>query len=634
MTSPERQRGELSHPSLALRAGRNPILRFFWTIFFVLTFLHLLRFPTAIHGPGLDESWQQCLGYFLLHRFQAGVDYVWTYGPLGYFATQSYNGDLFWWKYAWEIVVNLILAGLLTGVGGRLPSRLLQIAYVPIVLVTEPRWDTFYLVALAWPVVLVLRTEKLKKGVLAALGFWLAVLALVKFTWLLLAALAWVLVIVGCWRERGRRFEVVFSFPIAVVAIWLALGQSPWHFGPYLAASWQIAIGYGEAMATDGPSWRVWLALIILVLLAILAAILARSTGRKVKPLVGFVLLGVSVLLAWKHGFTRQPSHDVLFFSFVVLVPFAGAALSPPGRIGLGLTTAIVALALIGRGTFSPADWCNHLVANTHDLVTPLALRERCQQQYEALAAEWALPRLSAIIGEETVDQLSSDQGVVLLNRWNYRPRPVFQGYSAYTPRLLDDNAAFFRGERAPRFVLWRLDALDDRLPTSEDGPALLEILYCYRLVAEEHGFQLLERRTSQPTITAAREVLWTGTAGFNEEVSLGGLPGAAHIVRIQVVDSARGKLTKLLFRPPPLFLRVRQTDGEESRYRLIPALVSAGFLLNPLLRDDEDVRRWFVGEKMARVAAFSVKGSAEARSCYGDSIRIVIERDGEPDRP
>jgi len=607
---------------------------FLWAVFFLLTFLHLLRFPTEVHGAGLDDSWQQCLAYFLKHHFRAGVDYVWTYGPLGYFATQSYDADLFWWKYGWEVVVNLVLAGLLTGVGACLRSRLLQIAYVVIVLGVGPRWDTYYLAALAWPAVLVLRAERPPAGVLSAVGAWWAVLGLVKFTWLLVAASAWLLLAAAFRRERGRRVEALLAFPLALAALWLALAQSPRDFGGYLAASWQIAAGYGEAMAVAGSERSVVLALAVLLALGVLAAVWLRAAGRRFSTAVGFAILGVCVLLAWKHGFTRQPSHQVLFFGFVALVPFAGAALAsadaPPGRLAVGLTLAVAVAAAVGHGGLTPpADWCRRLADDTRDLVTPLALRHRCQARHDVVAAELALPRLSAVVGTETVDQLSCDQAVVLLNRWNYRPRPVFQGYSAYTPALLADNAAFFRGGGAPRFVLWRLRAVDDRLPASEDGPALLEVFRRYRPVAEEGGFVLLERQP--PSANSARTVLWEGEAGFGEEVRLGGLPGAAHVVTIRIEDTPGGKLTKLFFRPPPIFLRVRTDDGEESRYRLIPALASAGFLLDPLLRDDEDVMRWYHGGTVPRVVAFAVEGSAAVRACYGERWRVVVEETATP---
>src|SRR5262245_35461967 len=74
-------------PQSALALGRA-------ASFFVagtLMWVSLLYFPSNVAGPQLDPSWAQALGYFLKHRFQAGQQYVFTYGPLGYFATDVYD---------------------------------------------------------------------------------------------------------------------------------------------------------------------------------------------------------------------------------------------------------------------------------------------------------------------------------------------------------------------------------------------------------------------------------------------------------------------------------------------------------------------------------------------------------------
>ncbi len=81
--------------------------------FFLLLWISLLDLPHNIASVGNDTSWQRCLGYFLTHRFQCGVDYVWTYGPLGYFVNIVYDTDLFWWKYAWELAVKFALTWIL-----------------------------------------------------------------------------------------------------------------------------------------------------------------------------------------------------------------------------------------------------------------------------------------------------------------------------------------------------------------------------------------------------------------------------------------------------------------------------------------------------------------------------------------
>jgi hypothetical protein len=69
-------------------------------LLFGCLWLALLDFPRLVAAQRIDESWNRCLGHFVSNRSQCGVDYVWTYGPLGYFVHPVYVADLFWWKEA------------------------------------------------------------------------------------------------------------------------------------------------------------------------------------------------------------------------------------------------------------------------------------------------------------------------------------------------------------------------------------------------------------------------------------------------------------------------------------------------------------------------------------------------------
>src|SRR5437773_11936289 len=91
-------------------------------LFLLILWIALLDFPRfVVGGSTLDGSWEQALGYFMAHRAQAGVDYVFTYGPLGYFDTNAYEPSLFWWKYAWEVISKgltvLVFAALMMRLG-------------------------------------------------------------------------------------------------------------------------------------------------------------------------------------------------------------------------------------------------------------------------------------------------------------------------------------------------------------------------------------------------------------------------------------------------------------------------------------------------------------------------------------
>ena len=129
------------------------------------------------------------------------------------------------------------------------------------------------------------------------------------------------------------------------------------------------------------------------------------------------------------------------------------------------------------------------------------------------LAGEFELPQVKARVGDSTIDAMSCCQGILLINDLNYRPRPVFQSYSSYTPYLLAENARFFRSDFAPKFVLFKLEAVNG-CPALEDGQALMELSRLYAPVLHEGDFILFQRlpdadsRRQTPAISTSTTVL------------------------------------------------------------------------------------------------------------------------------
>src|SRR5262249_42870881 len=140
------------------------------------------------------------------------------------------------------------------------------------------------------------------------------------------------------------------------------------------------------------------------------------------------------------------------------------------------------------------ARWSDRFQERVAFILAPGQWRMRMENHKAELEQKWALPRVRARVGDDPVDMVSREQGVVLLNRLNYRPRPVLQSYSTFTPFLQSAHADFFRGPRAPEYVLFSLGPIDGRLPTLEDGPALVELIQRYRPVLEEESYLLLQR--------------------------------------------------------------------------------------------------------------------------------------------
>src|SRR5258706_590950 len=110
-----------AEPSGIMQMRLRPSQVFLASLGFLL-WVALLAFPSFTASRDLDQSWAQAYGYFLTHGLQAGVDYIFTFGPLGYFYTQAYEPGLFWQAYFWQIGFKLLLAVNLFRVSGRFES--------------------------------------------------------------------------------------------------------------------------------------------------------------------------------------------------------------------------------------------------------------------------------------------------------------------------------------------------------------------------------------------------------------------------------------------------------------------------------------------------------------------------------
>jgi hypothetical protein len=653
--------------SWAFRAGfENAVVL---ALLFLL-WLSLLDFPSFVAGgDNLDSSWQQALGYFLTHRFQAGVDYVFTYGPLGYFHTTAYVPELFWWKYAWEIGMKAAIVITLGMLAFRQTTFIVRVLFCLCCLLFLPEshgavlthhTDGTYNLFLFSLGILPLLQDRIALKAVLPITVLLAVLSLVKFT-LMVAAIGVVGVFAVALLLEGRPGASLL--PLATylsvwIAAWICLGQNPSNVQPYLAGSLQISTGYSEGMALEGDPRRVPLALLILGLFVGVLWLFRRSRTRECNvatkpPAAGSIiappgrqtlklaLLVFFLFMGWKHGLVRNDIHGQGFFNFTLLLPFILPVMFPHSKLSatcMVLLILAVPLSIIGRGhellgrqgILGPVlriERGAEEVFLPWKLLTHLETEEKRMRQVERDSA------LQEIVGNETIDELTMDQHVLFLNELNYRPRPVFQSYSAYTPQLLAQNALFFQSECAPRFLLLQLETIDGRVPDLDDGPALLAILRRYRFV-EQRGPYLLLKRTGETDLAEDRwpdRNLLDADIGFDESLSLADLPGAhprhVQVLRLDFAESGWGKLRKALLRPPPVFIDVYFDHGEEGMrsYRLIPSMAQSGFLIDPFLEDTADVRDALQGKQGKKLTGIRLRCPEGGQRCFEDLIRVKV---------
>jgi len=600
----------------------------------------LVRLPRVGNANDLDCAWQGLLFHDWQHGARAGVESAFTYGPMGWLLAQSmFTPDGFVARLvaAWLVAVGTALA--LLAVVRHLPGPRWRAAYVVLLVVLAPGLLSSSLfqalVALGLAALLAATAEPaapprrvLAWLVTAALAF--AVIGLAKFTYFVLGGAVVAATAIALAATRRYRLAALppLLFVAAVAAVWLAAGQSLGDLPAWLRTSSEIAAGYNEAMGVRGDFGETLWAIALFALHALLALLLF-FTARRAEPdrrllapanarraiALAVVLLGQ--FLTWKAGFVRQDGgHTVMYFGYAATAAFLLLAAANVQRLPLPLALAVAVTALAGAWQPLAALWrdrtwlaVDEVAVRAAALLTPDVFVDRCRAQFENVRRNPPLPRLRERAGDEPVDLMGFQQGLLLASGFEVRHRPVFQGYSAYTPALQQQNGEFFRGDGAPRYALANLQAIDNRLPTTEDSQAWRALLADYHPTMIEQDIVLMERNAARAEPAPPRPVVDRRVA-WGEWVAVP--PGDDwHELSLDIDFTLLGRAAKALYRIDRLYLEVRLADGKQQAFTIAPCLVRAPFLLDPLLRSNADFVRTWTGAPPPRVAAFRVVGDA-----------------------
>lgn len=568
-----------------------------WLLLALLTFS--LPKPPAIE---LDASWRMALTYFLEHGFAFGRDVVFTYGPLGFLLGRTYTGSLLWAHLGWQLLEAAVTATLLLRVGRDLRGlgRFFFFAFFVLFGVGyEDALQTFLIVLLGWDLLNGLDRPPRLVALLAAV--FLAFLSVIKFTNLMLSGVV-VATVVASSLYRRRRVAPALIFPgvfaIAFATIWLLCHQPLTALPAYVLNSLDISGGYQATMGLPTPWPPFWKALVILALLAGYGVWHFRTQPDRPRSLALFAVLGAFLYLNWKHGFVRADGHMLGFFYSTLLVSLAFPALfrdtAGPRWVARVLLVPAALLGIWGVYDTLPSvvQYAGGIAQEkvVKNLTAARDWRQTgqdYQNQLSALQTAAKLPKIAAIVGKSSVDVLGFEQGIALMNRLNYRPRPIFQSYSAYTPHLDALNAAYYAGPSAPDYVMFKLQAIDERPLLMDDSHLLNLFPHYYRYVLSEGSYQLWRRRDKVPPVASlAPRPLKQITLGVGRDFYLGELEHTPLWVEIDLASTLLGRARNFLYKPPIVELALVDTEGKTILHRLPLPAARAGFLVNPIVSD------------------------------------------------
>jgi hypothetical protein len=551
----------------------------------------------------VDDSWIQMLHLAFAERLQFGRDIVFTFGPWGFLyggfhpATHSISvvawavlAIVFWWA-GWRVATHFFKNPLVSWVW---LLAVIGLASISPFLNMDVRLT-------AWPLLLLLvhfsveeRPFTLTQAILVVS---LALLSLIKYNIFTIAVVT-VLVIAADNVFRQRRFPwIVLAFVGGIFFFWVSAGQRLNWFGPFLVGASEIVSGYAEAMMWRQPTDQVdivrfWeVALAVCALVGYVVCKKHRLFG--VLPLLGFAFI---VFAAFKAGYVRHDGHEVaatnlLLLAALLWLPAAWCLVWKGGRwivpavvlplifatllASLSLTRyartglfSVLAQQLSGQSLFAPAK----------------ILRDRQQplRSYKSYADNLrkAFPNLE-IHGSTDVYPLSQ---AVLGPGVTCQPRPIFQSYCVYTPKLAELNAAHLRSDRAADHILFDLWTIDGRFAAQEDSLSWPELLTRYDITDATEKVILMDKSVTsrQYELTRIGETL----ARFDEKFAIPSMSDGPIWVRIDIRRSLYGHIAAMLYRPTRVTLGLFTRSGKPHSGRLITATARSGFLLSPVVEN------------------------------------------------
>lgn len=418
-----------------------------------------------------------------------GAEQVFTYGPWGFLSAPTVLdlGDV-WIAGIFRACVIALLFGALYACLPAAIWRAPAAVILTLLLGNSGQSGWLLTVALASVVLAHLATSRTPTTRLLAAAAVLSALAVqIKISDGVLSV-----AVVGLLTLTTRRPAVWLvtagSFCAASVAWWVLAGQFVPDLGPWLRLSYEIVGGYGEAMAFTSRIPIVW----IMIIGTVVASLTVMVSPL---PLAARLCSFGIIVFVTKAALTRPDGPHVLLgyggLVLVLIVAFPRRVTSPMGVIAAPVMTVMV-LVLAAQMPILPA---RNLSPGTLPLdAFPAEHSRRVEQVRADLVDEFALD--DALVAELRGHPVSIDPWEISV-AWAYdlewSPLPVFQSYSAYTPRLDEANATALLADPEHR-VLREIVAYNDANPFWTTPRSTMALTCNFNQVASDDHWSVLAR--------------------------------------------------------------------------------------------------------------------------------------------
>ncbi|WP_295936720.1 hypothetical protein [uncultured Xanthomonas sp.] len=611
----------------------SPSNRYAVVVAFLLVILMVTPWAPAMPFAGLDGSWSYAMNVATAQHMRFGQDIIFTFGPLASIFTRVYHPATDMLMIGGSLLIAVALfAGIWAWVASH---RRWLLLWLPVLISFCWGRDALFLfLPLLLPCVASVGVERGRPitMTLALLAAANAILPLVKGNFGVMVGISTIVAILLCWRSSPRSALLIIVVEVgALICAWLLAGQRIGDLPGYFIAQLPIISGYTGAMSVPGRG----LDIVVFILAATLllgVSMLSRLRRHWYLP----VLFAAYLFVCFKTGFVRHDGHALtagMGLAYVGFLFWLGPT-SGDGRGPVAFAIGLIGWALIAS-SYQPVGldgsvsrFTEMVTENARGAWARLNNSGALQAQFERDVAQLAA-HPPFVRSQEPADVYPVELTPLLATGANWKPRPILQSYSAYTPGLVMINAEHLV-RNPPSRIYFALSPIDNRYPSLDDGASWPALLGSYTLKQLNSDFAVLERALpTKPPLTPVvqRQV----DAVLGEDVVVADSEHPVWVT-VDIQPTLLGRLVALLYKLPELSMRVRYVDEATADFRFIPGMARSGFLLSPTVRDAKDFaalsshyRANLLGQR--RVAALSIAGARGTRWLWRHSYRLVFSR-------
>ncbi|KTD73313.1 hypothetical protein [Legionella tucsonensis] len=560
-------------------------------ILLIIIICTFVPFSPKMPAPGIDPSWALGLNQAVAQGLAFGKEIIFTLGPYSSLYTKTYHpatdflmitGCLYLALSYWIYLLFLMKSS-------RWYWTLIYcVPFLGMIYARDSLFFSYPLLAGLVSFKILLLKNKIENPHLLVFTFFLfapfGLMALIKGSMLIICLLMLIICFTFFLAHNKKKLALIFLVApsVSIVIFWLAAGQPLSSLPKYLTSSLFIASGFTEAMSSDGNINE-----IIFYLLTCLLIFLAITWHKQIPRSTKIFLLSmyfVFLFVSFKTGFTRHLGHAFipgtslllaalfLLFIFNSWISYLLILVSLNSWYYINSQYTHISIRDNFTSTYSTA-W-HGLKSRIQD---PYWLEKNFTFTMHFLREQAGFPILQG-----TTDIYSYNQTYLISSQNIWSPRPIFQSYSVFNRGLAEDNKEHLQGKHKPDNIIFKIEPIDQRIPSMEDGASWPLLLTTYLPTHSTNNFLFLRKKT-HPHHTNLT-LLKRESHVLGEQVDI---PEKQLLfAEIELKPTVLGTLTAILFKPQQLQITLKLGNGATKHYRLVANMAKSAFLLSPLIEN------------------------------------------------